>query len=78
MTDATMDVIATLPNLKELTVRSTAVSDAAVEKLLGMTKLQSLTFKENGDVTAVGLKKLSSKKWVKLDIGSSSGNTAEE
>ena len=78
MTDATMDVIATLPNLKELTVRSTAVTNAAVEKLLAMPKLQSLTFKENGNVTEAGLKKLSSKKWVKLDIGSSSGNPADE
>ncbi|HUP80073.1 MAG TPA: hypothetical protein VM260_16080 [Pirellula sp.] len=77
MTDATIDVIAKLPNLKELTVRSTAVTDAAIDKLLAMPKLQTLTFKENGLVTAVGLKKLSSKKWTKLDIGSSSGSGEE-
>ncbi len=78
MTDATIDVIATLPNLKELTVRSTAVTDASVVKLLAMPLLQSLTFKENGDVTEAGLKKLSAKKWVKLDIGSSTSNAANE
>jgi hypothetical protein len=69
MTDATIDVIAALPNLKELSIRATGVTDAAVDKLLGMPKLQSLTFKENGSVTPEGSKKLTSKKWTKLDIG---------
>ena len=78
MTDATLDVIATLPNLKELTIRSTAVTDKAIEKLLAMPKLQTLTFKENGDVTEAGLKKLSSKKWAKLDTGSSSSKSGDE
>ncbi len=78
MTDATVDVIAALPNLKELTIRSTAVTDKAIDKLLAMPKLQSLTFKENGGVTEAGLKKLSSKKWTKLDIGASSGNSSDE
>ncbi len=71
MTDATIDVIATLPNLKELTIRTTGVTDAAIDKLLKMQSLQSLTFKENGSVTADGLKKLASKKWSKLDVGAS-------
>jgi Leucine-rich repeat (LRR) protein len=69
MTDATVEVIATLPNLKELSIRTTGVTDAAVDKLLAMPNLQSLTFKDNGSVTTEGLKKLSSKKWAKLDIG---------
>jgi len=77
MTDATLDVIAKLPNLKELTIRSTAVTDAAVAKLLDMPKLESLTFKENGSVTDAGLKKLSTKKWKKLDIGASSASSEE-
>lgn len=71
MTDATVEVIAGLPNLKELSIRATGVTDAAVEKLLAMPKLQSLTFKENGSVTPEGLKKLSEKKWAKLDLGNS-------
>ena len=71
MSDATVDVIATLPNLKELTIRSTGVSDASIDKLLALPSLQSLTFKENGSVTSEGLKKLASKKWSKLDIGAS-------
>lgn len=74
MTDSTVDVIATLPHLKDLSIRATDVTDAAVDKLLGMTSLQSLTFKENGLVTAEGLKKLAGKKWSKLDIGASSAN----
>lgn len=71
MSDATVDVIATLPKLKELSIRATGVTDAAVEKLLAMPKLQSLTFKENGMVTEEGIKKLSGKKWSKLDVGES-------
>ena len=78
MTDATLDVIVSLPNLKELTIRSTAVTDAAIAKLLAMPKLESLTFKENGSVTEAGLKKLASKKWKKLDVGGSSGNSGDE
>ena len=69
MTDATVDVIATLPNLKELTIRTTDVTDAAIDKLLAMPELQSLTLKDNANVTAEGLDKLSSKEWSKLDIG---------
>ena len=78
MTDATIDVIAKLPNLKELSIRVTGVTDAAVDKLLAMPNLQSLTFKENGSVTPEGLKKLSEKKWAKLDIGAAAGADAAE
>jgi hypothetical protein len=69
MTDATVDVIAALANLKQLSIRVTGVTDAAVDKLLAMPKLESLTFKDNGSVTAEGLDKLAGKEWVKLDIG---------
>jgi Leucine-rich repeat (LRR) protein len=69
MTDATVDVIAPLPNLRELSIRATGVTDAAVDRLLAMANLESLTFKENAAVTAEGLKKLSAKKWSKLDVG---------
>ncbi len=74
MTDATVDVIVALPNLKELTIRTTGVTDAAIGKLLKMQSLQSLTFKENGSVTAEGLKKLASRKWSKLDVGASASS----
>ncbi len=69
MSDATVDVIATLPNLKELSIRTTSVTDAAVDKILAMPKLESLTLKDNASVTAEGIKKLSGKKWKKLDTG---------
>lgn len=69
LSDATLDVIAGLPNLKELTLRTTGVSDAAIDKLLAMPNLQSLTFKENGSVSPDAAKKLSTKKWTKLDLG---------
>jgi hypothetical protein len=76
MTDATVEVIAALPNLKELSLRATGVTDKSVDKLLAMPSLQSLTFKENGSVTADGLKKLTTKKWTKLDTGTSSAGEA--
>lgn len=76
MTDATVDVIATLPALKELSIRATAITDASLDKLLAMPSLQTLTLKENGSMTADGLKKLSEKKWTKLDIGASDSGEA--
>ncbi len=69
MTDATIDIIAELPNLKELSIRETGVTDAAVDKLLAMPNLRSLTFKDNGNVTDEALEKLAGKKWDKLDVG---------
>jgi Leucine-rich repeat (LRR) protein len=69
LTDATVDVIATLPNLRELSLRTTGITDAAIDKIMGMTQLQSLVIRENAGVTAQGLNKLKSKKWSKLDIG---------
>lgn len=69
MSDATVEVIAGLPNLKQLSIRATGVTDAAVDKLLEMQNLESLTFKENGNVTADGLKKLSSAGFQTLDTG---------
>lgn len=77
MTDATLDVIFALPNLKDLSIRTTGVTDAAIEKLLAMPKLESLTFKENGSVTPQGLKRLTTKKWTKLDIGSSDASSTD-
>ena len=69
MTDATVDVIAGLPNLKELSISVTGVTDAAVDKLLAMPKLQSLAFKDNGMVTAEGIKKLSTREVVEARRG---------
>lgn len=76
LTDATVDVIASLPNLKELSLRSTGVTDAAVDKLLAMKNLQTLTFKENGSVTAEAAKKLATRKWTKLDTGAADASEA--
>jgi Leucine-rich repeat (LRR) protein len=78
MTDATIDVIATLPNLKELSIRATDVTDAAVDQILKMPALQSLTFKENGRVTDAGLQKLAAKKWTKLDVGGSDSSSSAD
>lgn len=78
MKDEAVDVIASLPDLKELTIRATAVTDQCIDKLLKMPKLQSLTFKENGSVTAEGLKKLATKKWTKLDVGTSAAGDSSE
>jgi hypothetical protein len=63
--------------LKELSIRTTGVTDAAVEKLLKMANLESLTFKENGAVSADALQKLSSRKWKKLDIGAAGSGDSD-
>ena len=76
MTDVTVAVIATLPALKELSIRATGITDASLEKLLAIPSLQTLTLKENGSVTADGLKKLAAKKWSKLDLGASDSGDA--
>ena len=70
MTDKTVDIIATLPNLKELSIRETGVSEASVAKILAMPKLQTLTFKNNGSLSDENAAKLKAKKWAKLDLGS--------
>jgi hypothetical protein len=69
MTDASIDVIAGLPNLKELSIRETGVTEAAVAKLAAIQSLQSLTFKNNGPLSADNAAKLKARKWSKLDLG---------
>jgi Leucine-rich repeat (LRR) protein len=70
MTDATVQVIATLPNLKELSIRETGVTDASAAAVAAMPKLQSLTFKDNGPLSAENAAKFSGRQWKKLDLGS--------
>lgn len=69
MTDATVEVIAGLPNLKELSIRETGVTEAAVKQIASMPKLQSLTFKNNGPLSPANAAKLTGRKWSKLDLG---------
>jgi Leucine-rich repeat (LRR) protein len=76
--DATIEIIAQLPQLKELSIRATGVTDQSIDLLLSMKGLQSLTFKENGSVTAEGLKKLATRKWAKLDLGTSGSADAAD
>jgi hypothetical protein len=69
LSDSTMEVIAGLPNLKELSIRSTGITDAAVDAILKLNNLKVLTLKENGQVSAEAVSKLSTRKWDKLDTG---------
>lgn len=78
MTDETVEVISQLPNLKELSIRVTGVTDNSIDKLITMKSLQSLTFKENGSITAEGLKKLSTRKWSRLDLGTGSNSDGSD
>ena len=64
--------------MKDLTIRATGITDASIDKILKMKSLQSLTLKENASVTADGLKKLSGRKWTKLDLGTSASGDAVE
>jgi len=68
MSDATVEVIATLPQLEELSIRGTGVSDAAIDMVLAMPKLNRLTLKDNSSITEDGLRKLTSKEWEELDV----------
>ena len=77
MTDATVDLIVALPKLKELGIRSTGVTDATIDKLLGMKHLQTLTFKDNPAVTEAAVKKLTTRQWAKLTLGSPAGEAAD-
>lgn len=70
MTDATVEVIAGLPNLRELSLRETGVTDEAIDRLLAMPNLRALTLKDNAGITAAGLEKLAGKQWSKLDVDS--------
>jgi len=74
MTDASIDVIAGLPNLKELSIRETGVTAGALLKLAPLPKLQSLTFKNNGPVSAAHVSAIKARKWAKLDLGTAEGN----
>lgn len=69
MTDATVQVIASLPNLTELSIRSTAITDASIKTISQMPKLKRLTLKDNAAISPAALKALSDKKWDKLDLG---------
>lgn len=73
MTDATIAVIAGLPNLKELSIRETGVTERSAATITAMPKLQTLTFKNNGPLSAENAAKLTGRKWAKLDLGSSGG-----
>ena len=69
MTDASVQVIASLPNLTELSIRSTAITDASIKTISQMPKLKRLTLKDNAAISPGALKVLSDKKWDKLDLG---------
>ena len=72
-TDASIDVIAGLPNLKELSIRETGVTAVALLKLAPLQKLQSLTFKNNGPVSEAHAAAIKARKWSKLDLGPAAG-----
>lgn len=70
LSDKSMETISKLGELRELSIRATKISDASVDLLLAMPKLQSLTIKDNPGITEAGKKKLrDSKKFRKLDLG---------
>ena len=58
VTDKTLEVIAKLPALKELILRSTDVTDAGIELLLTAPSLTSVTLTDNAKVTPAMIQKL--------------------
>jgi hypothetical protein len=69
VTDASVAVITALPNLKELSIRETGMSEKALEAIAAMPKLESLTFKNGGVSAAAAAKLKAAKAWKKLDLG---------
>jgi Leucine-rich repeat (LRR) protein len=69
MTDASIEAITRLPALRELSIRETGVTEAAIGKILAMEGLKSLTFKNNGPLSKENAAKLAARKWTKLDLG---------
>jgi hypothetical protein len=67
MSDRSLDAIASLPKLRELSIRETGVTEAAVDRILAMPNLTTLTLK-NGALSPEAVTRLSARKWAKLDI----------
>jgi hypothetical protein len=65
-----VQLIAGLPNLKELSIRETGVTEASVGAIASMPMLQSLTFKDNGPLSTENREKLMGCTLKKLDLGS--------
>jgi hypothetical protein len=69
ISDKTLESIAKLPNLKDLTLQLTNISDAGVDVLLTAPKLERLALKNNVNLTEAGKTKLqNSKKFKNLDF----------
>jgi hypothetical protein len=68
MSDASVKVIARLPDLRELSIRDTAVTEAALETIAAMPKLESLTFRNGAVSPAAAAKLAAAKTWKKLDV----------
>jgi hypothetical protein len=69
MTDASVAVIAGLPNLRELSIRETGVTEKGLAALAAMPKLESLTFKNAAVSPEAAAATKAAKAWKKLDLG---------
>jgi hypothetical protein len=69
LTDATAEVIAALPALRELSIRETGMTEAAALKFAAIPGLESLTFRNNGPLSAAAAARIKERRWKKLDLG---------
>jgi len=69
LTDATAKRIASLPKLRELSIRETGLTAAALESLAAIPTLEALTFKNGAIPEATAAKVAAMKPWKKLDLG---------
>ena len=74
ITDKTLEVISKLPNVKDLSIRSTQISDSGVGFMLSMPNLTHLTLKDNVDLSDAGKRRLQEKGYKKLDFGSTASS----
>ncbi len=71
MSNKSLETIGKLENLRELSIRTTDITDAAIDPILALPKLQRLTLKDNAKITESGKQKLrdNAAKFAKLDLG---------
>lgn len=69
LTDATAGIIAALPALEELSIRETGMSEASLRTILGLPRLNALTFKDNGPLAPETVAAVAERRFKKLDLG---------
>ena len=78
ISNESLKAIATLPNLKELKLKATSITNDGLDTILGMPKLTKLSLLDNDKIDSKAAEeKLKSKKFELLNIGKTRGEVEE-